>query len=260
MPGRPARTRHRATARPRVLPDRGAPFRRDAGIGLVPAPLEFSSTGRRGRPAGRPLPSCRGPLPQLGPAPRGGNPRPVSGPAACVNASSAPAAPEAMCARRVDAIPSVVPGRAISRSGRRPSPSAGEDACARSRDGGDERDADHPDAREAGPANGTGLSPHQHGIWEGVPPGGFEPPPLPPEGSALSPELWGPGCARARIQGSTGDEARRAVATGRERRRIPPPEETPRSGTGAARQDGRRTTAAPPGHGGPPIPSRGDHL
>ncbi len=25
-----------------------------------------------------------------------------------------------------------------------------------------------------------------------VPPGGFEPPPLPPEGSALSPELWGP--------------------------------------------------------------------
>ena len=26
-----------------------------------------------------------------------------------------------------------------------------------------------------------------------VPPGGFEPPPLPPEGSALSPELWGPG-------------------------------------------------------------------
>jgi hypothetical protein len=38
------------------------------------------------------------------------------------------------------------------------------------------------DAREAGPADGTGLSPHQHGIWEGVPPGGFEPPPLPPEG------------------------------------------------------------------------------
>lgn len=39
-----------------------------------------------------------------------------------------------------------------------------------------------------------------------------------------------------------------------DRRRIPSPGETPRSGTGAARQDGRRTTAAPPGHGGPPDP------
>ena len=27
-----------------------------------------------------------------------------------------------------------------------------------------------------------------------VPPGRFELPPLPPEGSALSPELWGPRC------------------------------------------------------------------
>ena len=28
-----------------------------------------------------------------------------------------------------------------------------------------------------------------------VPPGRFELPPLPPEGSALSPELWGPKCS-----------------------------------------------------------------
>jgi hypothetical protein len=49
--------------------------------------------------------------------------------------------------------------------------------------------AQGPDAREAGPADGTGLSPHRHGIWEGVPPGGFEPPPLPPEGN-LSTSSW----------------------------------------------------------------------
>lgn len=221
-----------------MMPHAGARVRRTAGIGLVDPPLDFSSTGRRGRRARPSLPSSSGPLPQLGPAPRGGNPRPVSGPAACVLRVLRPAAPRAACVRRVDAIPAVTA------------------PCDRRRAPGTPRP---PDAREAGPADGTGLSPHQHGIWEGVPPGGFEPPPLPPEGSALSPELWGPGCARARIQGSTGDEARRAAATGRERRRIPSPEETPRSGTGAARQDGRGRPPRRPGTAAHPIPSRGDH-
>jgi hypothetical protein len=62
---------------------------------LVGLPLDFSSTGPHGRRARPSLGSSSGPLPQLGPAPRGGNPRPVSGPAACVHASSAPAAPRA---------------------------------------------------------------------------------------------------------------------------------------------------------------------
>jgi len=96
------------------MPDRGTPLRRDAGIGLVGAPLEFSSAGRRGRRTGCPLPSSLGPLPQLGPAPRGGNPRPVSGPAACVHASSARAVPRRRCDLQRGGRPSYS-GRRMSR-------------------------------------------------------------------------------------------------------------------------------------------------
>ena len=37
------------------------------------------------------------------------------------------------------------------------------------------------------------VDPRDYADLASVPPGRFELPPLPPEGSALSPELWGPG-------------------------------------------------------------------
>jgi hypothetical protein len=54
------------------------------------------------------------------------------------------------------------------------------------------------DVAEMLPRGGGALRQAQGtGLWSDiyvVPPGRFELPPLPPEGSALSPELWGPRC------------------------------------------------------------------
>lgn len=89
------------------MPHAGARLRRPARIGLVRRALDFSSTGRRGRRARPYVGSSSGPLPQLGPAPRGGNPGPVSGPAACVLRVLRLRRPATV--RRVDAISSSLP-------------------------------------------------------------------------------------------------------------------------------------------------------